>query len=239
MGTGTILLRNLCHNIEVPRQARVSVKDTIYHVINRANGRVQIFNTEKDYRLFEELLTEAKEMTNMRILAYCIMPNHWHLLLYPHTDTVMKEFMSWLTSTHVRQYRTQSQTVGYGHLYQDRYKSFPTESDAYAQTLVRYIEQNPLRAKLVSKAEDWRWSSLWRREQGSVQEQKLLAPLPFDLPVDYRTRVNEILIKEKLHTIRTSVNKGTPYGSDTWQDGMIETHNLTHTIRGVGRPRKY
>lgn len=221
----------------MPRQARVSVRDTIYHVINRANNRAQIFNTEKDYRHFEDLLTEAKELTDMRILSYCIMPNHWHLLLYPHTDTVLKEFMGWLTSTHVRQYRTKSNTIGYGHLYQDRYKSFPTESNEYAQTLIRYIEQNPLRAKLVTKAEDWQWSSLWRREQGSEQQKKLLAPLPFDLPSNYLTSVNEILVSEKLQTIRNSVNKGTPFGSDVWQDGMIETHGLAHTTRGVGRPR--
>lgn len=116
---------------------------------------------------------------------------------------------------------------------------FPTESNAYAQTLVRYIEQNPLRAQLVTKAEDWHWSSLCRREQGNTQEQKLLAPLPFDLPMNYLASVNDILTKEKLHTIRTAVNKGTPYGSDAWQDAMIETYNLTHTTRGVGRPRKY
>lgn len=90
----------------MPRQTRVSVGNAIYHVINLANGRTQIFYTEKDYCHFEELLLEAKELTDMRILSYCIMPNHWHLILYPETDTVLGEFMSWLTSTHVRQYRT-------------------------------------------------------------------------------------------------------------------------------------
>ena len=221
----------------MPRQARMSVKDTVYHVINRANNRTQIFNTKADYQHFEKLLTEARELTDMRILSYSIMPNHWHLLLYPHTDTALKEFMSWLTSTHVRQYRTKSDTIGYGHLYQDRYKSFPTESNTYAQTLIRYIEQNPLRAKLVTKAEDWQWSSLWRRERGNEQEKKLLAPLPFDLPTNYIASVNEILIEEKLNNIRNSVNKGTPYGSDAWQEAMIETHDLKHTTRGVGRPK--
>ena len=161
-----------------------------------------MFNTEKEYKHFESLLTEAKELTDMRILAYCVMPNHWHLVLFPHTDTVLGEFMGWLTSTHVRQYRTTTKTVGYGHLYQDRYKSFPVETNEYLTTLVRYVEQNPLRAKLTSRAEDWRWSSLWRREEGSVKERQLLSDLPIDLPVNYLDSVNELLKEEPLSTLR-------------------------------------
>lgn len=89
MGTGTILLRNLCHNLIYVCHVKLAYQ--LEHVINRANERTRIFNTEKDYRLFDELLTGAKEGTDMGILAYCIMPNHWHLLLYPHTDSVLKE----------------------------------------------------------------------------------------------------------------------------------------------------
>jgi len=127
----------LCHNLYMPRQARISVADVVYHVINRSNGRVPIFYTDKDYKHFESLLQEAKDLTDMRILSYCIMPNHWHLVLYPRTDTNLTEFMGWLTSTHVRQYRTRTNTIGYGHLYQDRYKSFPAEANEYCQTLIR------------------------------------------------------------------------------------------------------
>lgn len=222
----------------MPRQARVSVADVVYHVINRANGRDQIFHTDKDYQHFESLLQEAKELTAMRILSYCIMPNHWHLVLYPHTDTNLAEFMSWLTSTHVRQYRTKTKTIGYGHLYQDRYKSFPVESNGYCQTLIRCIEQNPLRAKLVERAEDWQWSSLWRRERGSEKEKKLLAPLPIDLPDNYLQSVNEILKDDNLATIRNAVNKGTPFGNDVWVEKMVDEHGLLHTVRGKGRPGK-
>ena len=165
------------------------------------------------------------------------MPNHWHLVLYPRTDTDLAEFMSWLTSTHVRQYRTKTNTIEYGHLYQDRYKSFPTESNEYCQTLMRYIEQNPLRAKLVDRAEDWQWSSLWSREKGSEKEKKLLAPLPIDLPANYLQSVNEVLKEDNLKRLRNSVNKGTPFGKDGWVEKMVEEHNLGHTIRGIGRPK--
>lgn len=222
----------------MPRQARLSVPDVVYHVINRANGRVPIFHIDNDYRHFESLLEEAKELTDMRILAYCIMPNHWHLVLYPRTNTDLAQFMSWLTSTHVRQYRTKTKTIGYGHLYQDRYKSFPTESNEYCQRLIRYVEQNPLRAKLVERAEDWQWSSLWRREKGSKKEKKLLAPLPIDLPTNYLKSVNEVLKEENLKGLRNSVNKGTPFGKEVWVEKMVEEYNLRYTVRGRGRPKR-
>ncbi len=207
-------------------------------MINRANGRAQIFHSDKDYQHFESLLQEARDLTDMRILAYCIMPNHWHLVLYPRTDTDLAEFMSWLTSTHVRQYRTKTQTIGYGHLYQDRYKSFPIESNEYCQTLIRYVEQNPLRAKLVENAEDWKWSSLWRRENGTEKQKQLLSSLPIDLPDNYLQSVNEILKDDNLINIRNSVNKGAPFGNDAWVEKMIDEHNLEHTVRGRGRPRQ-
>jgi len=221
----------------MPRQARVSVANTIYHVINRANGRVQIFNTDKDYQHFESLMQEAKELTGMRILAYCIMPNHFHFVLYPRTDLDLAAFMGWLTTTHVRQYRTRTETVGHGHLYQDRYKSFPVETNEYAMTLIRYVEQNPLRAKLVHRAEGWHWSSLWRREKGSDKDKKLLDPLPIALPTNYLTSVNEVLTSERLTDIRYSVNKGKPYGTLDWVERAVERFGLTHTLRGAGRPK--
>jgi putative transposase len=195
----------------MPRQARVSVAGVVYHVINRANGRLPIFHTDQDYKHFVTLLQAAKDLTDMRILSYCIMPNHWHLVLQPRTDTNLSEFMSWLTSTHVRQYRTRTNTIGYGHLYQDRYKSFPTESNEYCQTLIRYVEQNPLRAKLVERAEDWQWSSLWRRERGSEKEKRLLAPLPVELPSEYLISVNEVFKKDDLALVRNNVHKGKPF----------------------------
>ncbi|KKS84900.1 MAG: hypothetical protein UV60_C0013G0017 [Parcubacteria group bacterium GW2011_GWA2_43_11] len=221
----------------MPRQARVAVGNVIYHVINRANGRVQIFNKDDDYMHFEELLLEARELTGMRILAYCIMPNHFHLILHPETDCQLSDFMSWLTSTHVRQYRTRTKSIGYGRIYQGRYKSFPVQSTTYLTTVITYVEQNPLRAKLVEKAEDWKWSSLWRREKGNSKQKELLHNLPIDLPHDYLTLVNDTPKKEQLETIRYSVNKGKPYGTLKWVDNMIEKFNLSHTVRGPGRPK--
>lgn len=221
----------------MPRQARIAVADTVYHVINRANERQTIFNIDQDYQHFETLLQEAVELTDMRLLGYCIMPNHWHLIIYPSTDTMMSEFMGWLTSTHTRQYRTRTKTVGYGHLYQDRYKSFPIENDKHFIDLIRYVEQNPLRAKLVTQSENWKWGSLYRRTYGTIKQKKLLASLPTELPINYMQSVNQNLHEDALTDIRYSVNKGKPYGSDTWTNYLVEKFGLTHTIRGPGRPK--
>ena len=224
----------------MPRTARLSVGNTIYHVINRANARVQIFHNDADYAHFESLLTEGKELTGMRILAYTIMPNHWHLVLHPSHDGDMGEFMRWVTTTHVRQRRTTTttRTIGSGHLYQGAYKSFPVEEDKHLHDLIRYVEQNPLRSKLVASAQDWRWSSLWRREQGSAKDRELLAELPTELPLNYLDSVNTILGEERLDTIRRSVNKGTPFGSLEWMDDMVQRHGLESTTRGPGRPAR-
>lgn len=219
------------------RQARVAIGDTVYHVINRANGRAQIFDTPQEYAHFESLLLEGVELIGMRLLAYCIMPNHWHLVLYPRKDGDMSEFMRWITTTHVRQRRTQTQTVGTGHLYQGAYKSFPIEEDKHLVDVIRYVEQNPLRAKLVTKAQDWQWSSFFRRRRGSREDKVLLAALPTDLPANYVQSVNQILGEDSLGKIRYSIAKGAPFGSDAWTAHMVDTYKLEGTLRGPGRPK--
>ena len=200
----------------MPRTARIAIGNTIYHVLNRANNRATIFRTEKEYQHFESLLMEAKELIDVRILAYCIMPNHFHLVLYPRHDKDMSEFMRWLTTTHVRKYRVTTKSIGYGALYQGAYKSFIVQEDKHLVDLIRYVEQNPLRAKLVKRAEDWKYSSLHRRYKVSHQEKKLLAPLPTRLPSNYMTSVNQVFNKETIEKIRHAVLKGAPYGHDKW-----------------------
>ena len=217
---------------------RIAIGNTIYHVINRANGRATIFKTDKDYAHFESLIEEARELLDMRILAYCIMPNHWHLVLYPRKDGDMSEFMRWLTTTHVRQYRVASKSIGGGHLYQGTYKSFPVEKSEYLSTLIRYVEQNPLRGKLVTRAEDWKYASLHRRMKGTPKQKKLLAELPIDLPRQYLKEVNTIYNEKTLEVIRNSVERGTPYGRDRWVEKFVDTHRMESTVRAPGRPRK-
>ncbi len=218
------------------RQPRVTVGDTVYHVLNRAVNRAKIFQTEAQYRHFESLLLEGVHLFDMRILSYCIMPNHWHLLLYPKKDGDISVFMHWLTTTHVRQRRTKSKSVGHGHLYQGSYKSFPVETDKYLVDLLRYVEQNPLRAHLVDTAQDWQWSSLYRRKRGNKEDRQLLATLPTTLPSNYLQSVNTLLPKPTQEAIQYALKKGAPFGSDEWTLSMIAEHSLGYTQRLPGRP---
>ena len=220
------------------RTNRVDVGGEIYHVLNRTNGRVKIFSSVTEYEHFEGLLLEGVALTGMRILAYCIMPNHWHLVLQPKNDGDLSAFMRWITTTHVRQRRVVTKSVGSGHLYQGTYKSFLVESDKHLVDLIRYVEQNPLRATLVDKAEQWQWSSLFRRKRGKVQDKKLLSPLPTSLPSNYRASVNTILTASQLQTIRQSITKSAPYGSEVWSAKIVRQYHLESTQRGQGRPKK-
>ena len=219
------------------RQARVAVGDVVYHVINRSNGRVKIFSTEKEYSHFESLLLEGVKLTGMRVLAYVIMPNHWHLVLYPTKDRDMSKFMRWLTTTHVRQRRVRTKSIGHGHLYQGTYKSFPIQEDKHLHDVVRYVEQNPLRASLVKKAEQWKWSSLLRRLRHNEEDRELLATLPTTLPKNYLSSVNTVLSRKQIDPIRHSISKGAPYGGQVWVEKMVKTYSMDGTQRGPGRPR--
>lgn len=222
----------------MPRTTRVDVRDVVYHVINRANARMKIFDTDEDYLFFEKVLEEGREKFNMRILAYCIMPNHWHLILSPKKDGDLQKFMGWLSMTHTQRWHAHHKTTGSGHLYQGRYKSFLVQTNEYLLQLFRYVERNALRAKLVKRAEDWKWTSLYRRERGNEEQKKLLSKWPINIPTNYLNLVNEPHSNSELESLRYCINKGKPYGSQEWTNKMIDAYKLESTLRGRGRPKK-
>lgn len=220
------------------RAPRIDVGNHVYHIVNRANARREVFGTPDEYRHFEMLLKDAVEKFNMRLLAYVLMPNHWHLLLHPRGDGDVSLFMQWLTLTHTQQYHAWKQTTGHGHIYQGRYKSFLVEKDEYLLTVMKYIERNPVRAKLSKRVEGWRWSSGYRRLDGSEKEREVISDPPVDLPRNYRAWVNEPEKDDNLAVLRTSVVKGKPFGTMKWVERMVERFGLELTIRPRGRPRK-
>jgi putative transposase len=220
------------------RVARTDVGDHVYHVLNRAVGRLTIFDTDQDYQRFIHLLEEAKEMTDMRILAYVIMPNHWHLLLYPEEDGDMGTFMHWLTNAHTRRVHALTETIGTGPLYQGRYKSFMAKTDAHLLTVLKYIERNPVRARLVKGAQDWQWGSAWLRQHGTKKQKTLLSDPPVALPHNYRLWLNTPDSAKDLEDLRESVNRGAPYGNHSWVKQMVDKHKLHSTVRKPGRPAK-
>src|SRR3989344_586902 len=152
------------------RAPRVDVGNLVYHVLNRANYRSTIFSTANEYRHFEDLLAEAVRRYHMRLLAYVLMPNHWHLVLYPRSDGDVSLFMQWLTLTHTQQYHVYTKTIGHCHIYQGRYKSFLIEKDNYLLAAIKYVERNPVRAKLAKRVENWQWGSGYRRLEGKATE---------------------------------------------------------------------
>jgi len=137
----------------MPRQARQAPGGLVYHVLNRAVARLPLFQKDGDYEAFERVLVEALEEHPTRLLSYSLMPNHWHLVLWPRKDHELSSFVRWLTHTHTMRWHAHYHTSGSGHLYQGRFKSFPVETDEHFFTVVRYVERNGLRAKLASKAE--------------------------------------------------------------------------------------
>ncbi len=222
----------------MPRNARIDVGGEVYHVINRANGRMEIFSEPEDYELFEKLLLETKELLGMRILAYTLMPNHWHLVLYPRNDGDMGTFMHRLSNAHTRKVHAKTLTNGSGHLYQGRYKSFLVEDDRYLLALIKYVERNPVRAKLIAKCEDWQWGSAWKRVNGTKEEKKLLDPSPTPFPSGYKSWINTPDKEDDLSMIRTSIQKGSPFGRGKWVDEMVVKFHLESTLHKPGRRKK-
>ena len=222
----------------MPRPLRADLADIIYHVINRANARMTIFSKERDYLAFLEILQEAKEKFSVEILVFCVMPNHWHLILKPNENGSLSKFMGWLTMTHTQRWHVAHHTVGSGHLYQGRYKSFPVETDEYFLQLVRYVERNPLRANLVRKAQDWRWGSLWVRQRGTDEQKQVLSAWPIPPSKNYLKLVNSVQSKPEVDNIRTSITKSRPLGEEKWTQRVAQDLGLKSTLRNPGRPKK-
>jgi putative transposase len=209
----------------------------IQHVLNRGNGRMKLFHKPADYDAFANLLADAGErFPGVRLLAYCLMPNHWHLVLRPKAAGELSAYMRWLSNTHVRRWRQHGHSVGQGHVYQGRFKSFPAQDDRHYLTLLRYVEANPLRAKLVRSAERWRWSSLGATL--SPDGRPLLDDGPLPRPADWLKIVNEPMEAQTLASARESVKRGRPFGEAAWVKRTAARLGLDSTLRPRGRPKK-
>jgi putative transposase len=249
----------------MPRIARVAPAGVIQHVLNRGNGRMRLFRKPADYDAFAALLAEAQlRIPAVRLLGWCLMPNHWHLVLSPRAAGQLSAFMRWLCNTHVRRWRQHWHTVGQGHVYQGRFKNFPVQSDRHLLTVLRYVESNPLRAAgLVRRAQDWRWSSLrsacgigdgsdgdgeraaHKRASNAMtpQDQALrqfprLSEPPIPRPRGWLDLVNQPLPPDRLAALRQSVTRGRPFGDPAWTTRTATRLGLAFTLRPRGRPRK-
>jgi putative transposase len=205
-----------------------------YHVLNRGNGRAKVFHKKGDFAAFVELMAEANERLPLRILGYVLLPNHFHLVLWPRGDGDLSRWMQWLLTAHVR--RHHRQYGGSGHLWQGRFKAFPIERDEHLLTVLRYVERNPLRAYLVDRAEAWPWSSLAWRPSG--QRPQLLSDWPVACPRNWVAAVNAVQNAAELAALRRSVARGAPFGAERWTRRVAKRLGLESSLRPRGRPKR-
>ena len=214
----------------MPRIARALVDNCCYHLINRGNGRQQIFHKEGDYRAFIDLLLQARGKFGVRLLAWCLMPNHFHLLVQLTEADRLNKWMQWLMTTHVRRYHKHYGSSG--HVWQGRYKSFIVQDDEHLLTVTRYIEGNPVRALLAPTVGEWPWSSY----QGRITATDELRPdpLPITLPEDWAAFVDTPLTDAEIEKVRNSVNRQTPLGHESWLEEMCVKLGFESTVRRRG-----
>jgi len=227
------------------------------HVLNRGNGQAEVFHGEDDYAGFVALLRPACARVPMQIVAACLMPNHFHLIVRPRADGDLGRWMQWLMTSHVRRHHRRHGTSG--HVWQGRFKSFPiqrrepTAGERAAGvvqtanplwTVVRYVERNPLRAGLVERAEDWPWSSLgwWQsRKRGRAPSRATAEPAPFfspERPANWLKTVNRAQTEKELAALRQCVIRGRPFGNQLWMRRIAARLGLESTLHPRGRPRK-
>jgi len=207
-----------------------------YHVLNRGNGRSEVFHKDDDYAAFLKLLRQASERVPMRLLAYCLMPNHFHLVVWTLEDGDLSRWMQWLLTSHVRRYHRHYHSSG--HVWQGRFKAFPIEDDEHLLTVMRYVERNPVRAKTIPirRAQRWPWSSIGNSPKDVERPQVSAGPVPRGK--DWLRWVNEPETESELIALQESVTRDRPFGSQSWQEQTAKRLGLEHSLRPRGRPRK-
>lgn len=203
-------------------------------MLNRANHGAEIFHCAADYRAFLALIEASQRRLPLQIIAACLMPNHFHLVVRQSGASDIPRWLQWMCTTHARHHHAQHRS--FGRLWQGRYRAFLVQSDHYLITLLRYVERNALRKNLVARAEDWLWGSLnWRLTGLSPVE--LSAP-PISLPRGWVEWVNQPQTAAELEAIRTSVHRQRPYGDPEWVSTNARGARLGQSLGPVGRPRK-
>lgn len=197
------------------------------HVLSRGNGRATVFHSAGDYENFIGLLDDARRRHAVDLFAFCIMPNHFHLVARFDESEQLSEMMQWWLTSHVRRHRKRHETTG--HIWQGRFKSFPVQEDGHLLTVLRYVLINPARARLVQSPWGWRWSSLWFHP--------MLAPWPVPPPAPMPEWLATPCDEEEVKDVRASIRRGAPFGDESWRTEAARSWGLERTLRPLGRPR--
>ena len=218
----------------MPRAHRTICANECYHVINRGNQKARLFHSNADYDAFLLYMREAQERIDLPLLAFCLMPNHIHLVVRPRRNDDLAQWISWLFTAHVRRHHRKYSTTG--RLWQGRYKSCLIQQDQHLLTVLRYVERNALAAGLVRQAEDWHWGSLkWRTASHSPLT---LTKAPIELPKWWTEFVNQPMTSAELEAVRESVVRQRPFGTKEWVEAAARRFGIEQSLAPMGRPRR-
>jgi putative transposase len=218
----------------MPRRLRHTLQGTVFHVINRAAGRARLFNSPEDYSAFLRVTREGLSSSHVQLIAYCVMPNHWHFVVVCDRIADLSHLMHWITGTHAQRWHAAHGTRGTGPLYQGRFKAIPVQTETSLHRVCRYVERNPLRAQLVDRAEAWPWSSLF--EHGKNCDVICSTTWPISRPPNWIEIVNRPESEFELATIQAMVRRDHPIGDPEWQRAVAPFCGLS--LRAIGRPGK-
>lgn len=217
----------------MPRRPRRSLQGTAFHVMNRAVRGTILFESTADYLAFVRVVREALAKYKVKIIAYCLMPNHWHLVIICESVVEVSRCMQWLEGTHANRWNGAHGTRGRGAVYQGRFKAVPVQKSRSLIRLCRYVERNALRAGLVVIAEAWRWSSIYA--YCNKCDDIPLEKWPIPRPLNWVEFVNTPDTEKELSALRDAIRRNHPIGSTAWRAAVAPFVGLT--LRRKGRPR--
>ena len=208
----------------------------VYHVINRSNGKLKLFKKEGDFLTFEQAVLQAHRKHPLPILGWCVLDDHWHFVVRPRREGDLSSFFAHLTLLHASRWQVAHDAIGSGHVYRGRFKNFMIQPDAHLLSVMKYVEQSPVREGMVSRVQDWRWSSLHVRREGSPEMKELLTDWPIERPRNWLTDLNRTQSDVEVKAVEHSLQRSSPLGDERWVLAMAKRHNLLSTLRPRGRP---
>lgn len=229
----------------MPRMGRIVLANYPHHIVQRGHNRQVVFAEPGDFERYLADLRELKDAFGIKVYAFCLMTNHVHLLLAPGESTSgLGQLMKTLAARMTR-YRNKLEGRS-GTLWESRYKSSIVQSDTYLLACSRYIELNPVRARMVERAEDYRWSSFDLRVNKPSENNWLdddpcfyeLGPTESIRRERYKLFVEQAIPTDELQLIRAALQRGQLTGTSRFADEIEDITGKRIISRGRGRPAK-
>jgi putative transposase len=200
-------------HLNMPRRHLAGSGGFVFHVMNRSAKQLTLFDRPFEYEMFLQVLAEADSACPMRLLEYCVMPNHWHLLVWPERDDQLSRYMRWITGVHAQRWRQARGQPGKGAVYQGRYRWVAVQSGEHYDVARCYIQQNPVRAHLVECQDEWPWSSASCKP---VPARPTLASGPRSSDPRLEHPIDRPLDAKTAQAMRASLRSGQPFGDPQW-----------------------